>query len=233
MPPAKVLVVDDEPDVVSFLRVWLEAGGYEVHGALDGQEALRLFSRHQPDLSVTDLLMPGMNGFQLISRIREMSDGPILALSVLGSDEHVIRGLDEGADDYLVKPVRRRVFLARVAALLRRGLRPDDSLREYSDDRLTLNYLTHEVLVDGAPRRLAPTEYRLLAFLVQNRHRVVSYGEILQRVWLDEEASLNTLKIHARSLRQKIEEHPENPRLIVNVLKVGYRYRPADPSRHQ
>ena len=227
----KVLVVDDEADLVFLLQGWLEQEGYEVYSASSGEEALKLFYQHKPDLSITDLRMPGMDGFQLISRIREMSDVHVLVFSALGSEENVIRGLELGADEYLVKPVSKRVFLARVRSLLRRaapagGTAPDG----YVDACLTLNFLTHEVQVRGEPLHLRPTEFRLLAYLAQNSDRVLSHPEILNRVWGDEEGSLASLKWYIGSLREKVEEDPQNPLLIVTVPRIGYRYsRPATP----
>lgn len=175
MPATKVLVVDDEPDLVSLLREWLEEDGYEVHTATEGGEALRLFFQHKPTLSIADLRMPGMNGFQLITRIREMSDGHILVLTALGGEEHVIRGLELGADEYLVKPVSKRVFLARVRSLLRRAVAPEEVPSGYSDASLKLNFLTHEVEIRGQSLHLRPTEFRLLAYLAQNSDRVLRH----------------------------------------------------------
>ena len=125
MSQAKVLVVDDEPDLVDLVREWLEDDGYQVYGATDGSQALKLLFEHRPTLTVTDLSMPGMDGLQLISRIRETSDVHIMVLTSLDSEDYVVQGLDLGADDYLVKPVSRRYFLARVRAILRRATPPE------------------------------------------------------------------------------------------------------------
>ena len=226
MSATKVLVVDDEPDLVFLLQDWLEEDGYQVYSATDGAAALRLFFQHRPALSITDLRMPGMNGFQLISRIREMSDVHLLVLSALGGEDHMIRGLDLGADEYLVKPVSRRVFLARVRSLLRRAAPPGEAASGYSDESLTLSFLTHEVLVRGEPIHLRPMEFRLLGCLVQNSDRVIRQQELLDRVWGDQAGSLDSLKWYISSLREKIEENPQSPGLIVTVPRVGYRYLP-------
>lgn len=228
MSTTKVLVVDDEPDLVSILQEWLEDDGHEVYSATNSTEALRLFFQHRPDLSVTDLRMPGMDGFHLISRIREMSDLRVLVLTALGSDEHVVRGLELGADEYLVKPVSRRVFLARVRSVLRRVAPSKDIPSGYSDSSLTMNILTHEVHVRNQSIYLRPTEFRLLAFLVQNSDRVVPHQEILEKVWGDQSGSLDSLKWYISSLREKVEEDPQNPCLIVTVQRVGYRYFPPN-----
>ena len=227
MAPTKV-VVDDEPDLVALLCEWLKGDGYEVYSAADGAEGLRLFFQHRPALTITDLRMPRMDGFQLISRIREMSDVHLLVLTALGSEDHVIRGLDLGADEYLVKPVSMRIFLARVRSLLRRGGATEAAPSGYSDASLTLNSLAHEVVVRGRSLHLRPTEFRLLTFLVQNRDRVVSQREILERVWGSQGGSVDSLKWYISSLRNKVEEDPWNPELILTVPRVGYRYSPPE-----
>ena len=228
MAGARVLVIDDEPDMVSVLREWLEGDGHQVFSSTDGGEALRMFYRHRPDLCITDLTMPGMDGFQLISRIRDMSDCPVVIYTVLGTEDNLIRGLELGADEYLVKPVSTSVLLARVRSLLRRSSRPVEAPTMYSDDHLVLNFRTREVRVQDRQVRLRPTEFRLLALLVQNSHRVVPYQEILNEVWKGQGGSRDSLKSYVSFLREKIEGNPQQPRLIVNVVRVGYRYVPSD-----
>ncbi len=227
MSRSKVLVVDDEPELVLLLQEWLEDDGYEVHVATDPQEALRLFFEHHPALTITDLLMPGMDGFQFITRIREVSDAQVLVLTALESDEHMIRGLGLGADDHLVKPVSRRVLLARVSALLRRAGPTEAAPSGYSDSLVSLNFLTHEALIRGQPVKFGPTEFRLLAYLCQNSGRVVGHQELLDRAWGRSYGSSASLKWYVHSLRGKVEEDPRNPELIVTVPGMGYRYRPA------
>ncbi len=219
----KVLVVDDEPDVVLLLRDWLEDDGYEVHTATNGKKALKMLFDHRPALAVTDLRMPGMDGFQLISRIREMSDIHILVLTAFDNEEYVVRGLGLGADDFLVKPVPKRAFLARVRAILRRA-QSDAVPSGYTDASVSLSFLTHEAHMRGEPVALTPTEFRLLAFLCQNRDRVVAHQELLDRVWGSKGGSLDSLKWYIHSLREKVEEEPKSPRLILTVPGVGYRY---------
>ena len=228
MPQLKVLVVEDEVDLADLLRDWLQDDGFEAYAATDAAEALRLFFQHHPDLTITDLRMPGMDGFELISRIREMSDAHVLVLTALDSEEYMIRGLGLGADEYLVKPVSRRALLARVRALLRRAGPVEESPSGYSDTSVKLNFLTHEGQIRDQPLNLRPTEFRLLAFLCKNGDRVVSQEEILNRVWGDQVGSPDSLKWYIHSLRGKMEEDPRNPRLIVTVPGVGYRYRPVD-----
>ena len=227
MTPPKLLAVDDEPELVALLREWLEEDGYEVYGATDAGEALQLFYQNHPALTITDLRMPGMDGFQLITRFREMSDAHVLVLTALDTEENLVRGLGLGADDYLVKPVSRKEFIARVRALLRR-VPAEEVISGYSDSSLELNFLAHEAHVRGQTVNLTPTEFRLLGFLCQNSDRVVGHQELLNRVWGELEGSLDSLKWYVRSLREKVEEEPGDPHLILTVPGVGYRYRSPD-----
>jgi DNA-binding response OmpR family regulator len=179
-------------------------------------------------LSITDLRMPGMDGFQLISRIREMSDAHVLVLTALDSEENVIRGLELGADEYLVKPISKREFLARVRSIVRRAATPEDVTTGYSDSILSLNFLTHEAQLRGGPIHLRPTEFRLLAYLVRNQERVIAHRDILDGVWGTQEGSTDSLKWYISALREKLEEDPQRPSLIVTVPRVGYRYFPPE-----
>lgn len=221
---ASVLVVDDEVEVVSLLSEWLREAGYTVHGCCDGKEALRAFFEKHPDLSVVDIRMPGLDGFTLISRIRELSNRAVLVLSALAGTEDVVRGLDLGADEYLVKPVAREVFLARVRSLLRRASPEPEVPQTYTDAALHINLRAREVYVRGERVHLLPTEYRLLTLLVLKQDSVLTYEEILDQVWGKGEGSLDSLKWYVSSLRQKLEETPSTPRLILNVRSAGYRY---------
>ena len=226
VPPTKILVVDDEPELVSILNEWLEGDGYEVFQSTEGRDALRLFYNHRPALVITDLRMPGMDGFKLISRIREISDTHILALTALGREDHIVRGLQLGADEYVVKPVPRREFLARVQSLVRRAVSLTEGPSTYSDPYVVLNFLTHEVHVRGENVRLRPTEFRLLSFMVQNNDRVLRHQELVENVWTDQGGSLDSLKWYISSLREKLEEDPKSPRLILTLPRLGYRYLP-------
>lgn len=230
---AQILVVDDEPEVVVVLREWLEEAGYTVFGSTSPLEGLRLFFDHRPDLTVLDILMPGMDGFQVISRVREFSEHGILVLSALASEDSIVRGLNLGADEYLVKPVGREVFLARVASLLRRVQRvPAKSDSIYNDPALNIDFATHSVRIRGHDAHLRPLEFRLLSALVQNQDRMLTYEEILDQVWGSGEGSLDSLKWYVSALRRKVEEDPQSPALILNVRSAGYRYfRPSEGMR--
>ena len=228
MANTKILVVDDEPGARSLLQVWLEEVGHEVYTASDGWDALEVFSQQLPVLTIVDMRMPGMDGFHLISHIREISDAYILAVTALSEEEHLIRGLEVGADEYLVKPIKKRELLARVRTLLRRAEPPSNATMNYSDELLSLNILAHEASVLGKNLKLRPTEFRLLTFLALNSDRVVSHQELLDRVWNDSGGSLDSLKWYVSSLRTKIDDLSTGAKVIVTVPRVGYRYRPPD-----
>ncbi|MBI4299085.1 MAG: response regulator transcription factor [Chloroflexi bacterium] len=224
----KILVVDDEPHIVNMLKEWLEEEGYRVCVASKATEALRLFFDQHPALSIVDLRMPGMDGFQLISRLRELSGSRILILSALTGDEAVVRGLNVGADEYVFKPVSREPFLARVRAIMRQDRQQAGELISgYADGVLSLNVPAHSVTVAGQQIHLSPLEFRLLAYLVQHRQRVISHDELLNRVWGTELGSLDSLKWYVSSLRRKLQVDPGLPQLIVNERGLGYRYHPA------
>jgi DNA-binding response OmpR family regulator len=224
-PAAKILVVDDEPDVVEVLTLWMEDASYKVFSTTQPTEALRLFFEHRPDLTIVDIRMPGMDGFQVIGRLRELSEHAILVLSALTSEESIVKGLNLGADEYLTKPVSREIFLARVASLLRRIQRSKaETPATYGDTVLSIDYATREVRVRGEEVHLRPLEFRLLTTLVQNQDRMLTYEEILDRVWGAGEGSLDSLKWYVSSLRRKVEVDPQDPWLIRNVRMAGYRY---------
>ena len=225
-----ILLADDESNMLSMFQEWLEEDGYQVYPVVDGQDALRLFFDHKPMLSITDLRMPNMDGFQLISRIREVSDAHVLVVTALGDEEHMIRGLDLGADDYMVKPVSRRVFLARVRSLMKRAVPGDESPPVYDDGLLKLDYLTHEAHIGESYVKLRPMEFKLLGYLVQNQDHVAAPNDILDGVWGQGAGSLDSLKWYVSALRAKIEEDPANPELILTVPRVGYRYCPRNPT---
>lgn len=225
MPDGKILVVDDEPVVTDLLEEWLESAGYQVIVASGGLAGIKEFFNAHPDLAVIDILMPGLDGFELSQRIREVSQIPIIVLSARGQEVDKVRALQLGADDYLVKPIGRKEFLARVAAALRRAkMTPVDLEHNYADGDISLDFRKHEVYVRGAPVTLTPIEYRLLAYFVQNTDQVVTLQQLWDRVWGWDAGSLDSVKWHISYLRKKIEEDPENPRLILTVRGVGYRY---------
>lgn len=220
----RILVADADPNNVSELTEWLEGEGYEVISAADGTTALRIFFENEPALTILDLRMDDMAGFQLISRIWEMSDTPTLVLSALGREDHMVRGLDLTTDQYVVKPVSKDTFLARVSLLLGDNVPVQEQASVHSDSALTLNFRTHEAFVRGRPVHLLPTEFRLLSLLVRNDKKVVSHQEILKVVWRGKGGSMDSLKWYVSSLRKKLEDDARNPRELVTVRNLGYCY---------
>jgi two-component system KDP operon response regulator KdpE len=228
MAEKKILVVDDEPTFVRLVSKTLTHKGYEVLTAGDGQEALRLMFAHQPDLVLLDVVMPKMDGWQTCSRIREMADVPIVILTGRQKSEtDIVRGLDYGADDYLIKPVGSRELVARVRAILRRAELPSslEAKKEitYSDAFLTVNIAERKVIVNGERVRLTPTEFKLFALLLENAGRVLTHKQLLEKVWGWEYVDdIDHVRIYIWHLRQKIEPDPAHPRYIIAEPGVGY-----------
>ena len=164
---------------------------HDVTTASNGWDALEIFVERKPALMITDLRMPGMDGFQLIRRIREISNTHVIALTAMGGEEHTVMGFDLGADEYLVKPVSKRVFLARVRSMLRRAVSDEELTLKYEDSILMMDFRSHETQVKGESLHLRPTEFKLLAFLVQNSDRVLTHQELLDRVWGDHQGSFS------------------------------------------
>jgi two-component system KDP operon response regulator KdpE len=227
----KILVVDDNHHLLESLRDCLEEEGYHAVTASDGHEAMRSFYAERPDLVLLDVTMPKLDGWQVCQRIREMSDLPIVMLTANGEKEAIVRGLDMGADDYVVKPFVLEVLLARVRAALRRtGSEADVSENgAYSDDHLSIDLIGRRVVVDSQVVRLTPTEYKLLALLVENRGRVLPFDQILEAVWGPDYASeTDYVRTYIWHLRRKIEPDPKDPRYLQNELEVGYRFQPQE-----
>ena len=229
----KILVVDDEPAFVRLVKQTLTHKGYEVLTAGDGQEALRLVFADKPDLVLLDVVMPKMDGWQTCSRIREVTDVPIVMLTgKQKSEADIVRGLDYGADDYLIKPVGSRELVARVRAILRRAELPSSlkTNREitYSDAVLTVNIAERKVIVNGERVRLTPTEFKMFALLLENAGRVLTHKQLLERVWGWEYVDdIDHVRIYIWHLRQKIEPDPAHPRYIIAEPSVGYYFRKA------
>ncbi len=226
-----VLIVDDEPGFINMVGKVLAHQGYTVASAADGQEALRLMFTRKPDLVLLDVMMPRMNGWQTCRRIREVSDVPVIMLTgQQKSEADIVRGLDYGADEYLIKPVSSRELSARVRAVLRRAELPS-SLEagggvDYSDDHLTVDIAKRHVTVDGERVRLTPTEFRLLALLVKNAGRVLTHQQLLEAVWgWEYQDDIDHVRIYIWHLRQKIEPEASQPRYIITEPGVGYYFR--------
>jgi DNA-binding response OmpR family regulator len=223
-----ILLVDDDFQVLEMLKEWLEEQDYQVTTAATAEGALKLFYELRPTLSIVDLRMPGMNGFQLIRRIRELSEAPVMILSALGEDVDQVRGLDVGADEYVIKPVSREPFLARVRSLLRRAGAPEEATTHYRDALLELDTPTHTVSVAGEPVHVSPLEFKLLSYPVNARHRIATHDELLNEVWDTELGSQDSLKWYVSSLRRKLESSAHSHNMIRNVRGLGYQYVPPE-----
>ncbi len=223
----KILVVDDDPKMQRLLQYSFTQAGAEVVLATDGEEALRQFYQHRPDLVVLDVMMPKLDGWETCRRIRDLAETPVLIVTARGREEDILRGFENGADDYVTKPFSLQVLVARVGALLHRASLPPVTAAPviYSDDYLTVDLEANRVLVDGQPVRLTATEYRLLAYMVENAGRILSPRQILERVWGWEYADdVDYVRVYIWHLRQKLERDPKSPRYLVTEHGLGYRF---------
>lgn len=223
-----VLVVDDEPRMVRFISMNLELEGFRVVSASNGLEAVRVLVKEMPDLVLLDIMMPGIDGFETLRRIREVSQVPVIFLSVKGEEGDRVRGLDLGADDYITKPFSPRELVSRIRAVLRRTEgRPDSGRNEVVvDEDLRIDFDQRKVVVRGNEVRLRPTEYRLLHQFVSNPGKLLTYETLLSRVWGPEYRDEDHyVRLYVTYLRQKIEKDPKNPRYILSERGLGYRFK--------
>jgi len=224
---SRVLVVDDEPMVLEVVTAYLERDGYRVSTATNGSEALAAVESMRPDLLVLDVMLPEIDGFDLLGRIRRTSDMPVILLTARTEEPDRVLGLELGADDYVVKPFSPRELAARVRSVLRRAQpRTGESTLEF--DGMKIDSSTREVSVGGEVIATTPKEFDLLAFLAASPRQVFSRAQLLEQVW-DSSADYqdpSTVTVHVRRLRQKLEADAENPRWLHTVWGVGYRFEP-------
>ena len=223
----KILVVDDEKRIVHFIRLNLEHDGFEVLAAYNGTEALKRVREDLPDLVLLDVMLPDMDGFEVLRLIREVSDVPVIMVTAKGEEEDIVRGLELGADDYITKPFSPRELVSRIRAVLRRyeAVRGGMGDVVVVDDRLKIDFARRQVWVDGKPIKLRPTEYRLLYHLVKNAGWVLTYEQLLRKVWgYEYRDEHHYVRLYINYLRQKIEEDPSNPKYILTEHGVGYRF---------
>jgi two-component system KDP operon response regulator KdpE len=218
-----VLVIDDERQIRRLLQVTLESNGYRVSTAATGEEGMVQVNMNRPDLVVLDLTLPDLDGTELLRRIREWATIPILILSARTSEQDIIKCLDSGADDYLVKPFRSGELLARVRAALRHrpSILPTNTFRQGA---VTVDLDARAVSKEGEPVKLTSTEYSLLALFVRNAGRVLTHRYILEQVWgpaFAEESQYT--RVYVRQLRKKLEDDPARPKLILTESGIGYR----------
>ncbi|MBU2026443.1 MAG: response regulator [Proteobacteria bacterium] len=226
----KILIADDEKDIVELIAYNLEQEGFTVSKALDGRRAWELVNAEKPDLVILDLMMPAMPGMEVCRMIRRQDSTatlPIIMLTAKSDPVDKILGLEVGADDYLTKPFHVRELIARVRAVLRRSERkPDDDLLESFDfNGLQVNFKSYQVTVDGLPVKLSSREFKLLQFFIGHPGRVYSREQLLDRVWGDDAfVEPRTVDVHISRLRGAIEPDQSNPKYILTVRGIGYKF---------
>jgi DNA-binding response OmpR family regulator len=221
-----ILVVDDEERMVRFIRLNLEHDGFQVIEAFNGTQAIDKVRSSLPDLILLDVMMPDVDGFEVLRIIREVSSVPVIMLTAKGEEDDRVRGLELGADDYVTKPFSPRELVSRVRAVLRRT---DTTSSIHGiievDDRLKLDFDRREIWVEDELVKLRPTEYRLLYHLVQNAGWVVSHDQLLAKVWgYEYRDEPHYVRLYINYLRKKLEKDPSNPKYILTERGVGYRF---------
>ena len=222
----RILVVDDEPRMIGFIRMNLELEDHHVIEAHSGIEALDAVRTQLPDLVLLDVMMPELDGFETLRMLREFSDIPVIMLTAKGEENDKVYGLELGADDYITKPFGPRELSSRIKAIFRRIEKPttDEAILEV-DDRLSVDFNQREVIVNGEHIKLRPTEYRLLYHLIKNAGWTVPHDQLLQKVWgYEYRDEAHYVRLYVNYLREKIEEDPSNPRYIITERGVGYRF---------
>lgn len=226
---ATILVCDDDKEIVDAIEIYLVQEEFSVIKAYDGEQAVEMLKKNKVDLILLDIMMPVMDGIQAAVKIRKISSVPIIMLSAKSEDTDKILGLNMGADDYVTKPFNPLELIARIKSQLRRYTKLSNNVKEnnavFSSGGLVMNTETKEVFVDDEPVKLTPIEYRILLLLVKNQGRVFSIDEIYENIWNEEPfaSSDNTVAVHIRHIREKIEINPREPKYLKVVWGVGYK----------
>lgn len=223
----RILVIDDEPDLVNLVKAVLKREGAQVFTAANGRDGLDQLHNHQPDLVLLDIMMPGLPGFDTCSRIIESSKTPVIFLTARTGDTDIVNGLNLGAVDYVTKPFTPKVLIARIHAVLRflEQVNAGSPAVIYEDDYLKIDLDTRQVSVKGEPVRLTATEYSLLSYLFQHADQVSTFADILEHVWGPAyRSSTNYVHVYVSRLRKKIEQNPRQPRYLLSDAGVGYRF---------
>mgnify|MGYP000977228603 CR=1 FL=1 len=231
-----ILVCDDEKDIVAALKIYLEADGYCVHAAYTGADALKIVREEPVQLALMDIMMPGMDGITAMAKLREFTNIPVILLTAKSEDSDKILGLSVGADDYITKPFGSMELLARVHANLRRyeqilqlknaaavSQKETEEAHTLTAGGLELDLYTKQLTVDGKNVKLTPKEYAILELLMRSPGRVYSAEQIYENVWKEEAINTETIMVHVRKLREKIEVNPRNPRYLKVVWGIGYK----------
>lgn len=226
----KILIVEDEKDIAIAIEAYLSNQGYKVYIANDGIEGLETLKKEEVHLAIVDVMMPRMNGITFVMKLRQNHDFPVIMLSAKSEEVDKIMGLNIGADDYVTKPFRPLELLARVNSQLRRYSRFLNMLQKeeineniFTAGGLELNLDTKEVFVDEKLVKMTPSEFKILSLLIKNKGRVFSADEIYERVWNEEAINTDTIMVHVRNIREKIEINPKNPKYLKVVWGVGYK----------
>ncbi len=223
----KILVVDDEERMARFIRLNLEHDGFQVIECYKGMQAIGLLRDKMPDVVLLDVMLPDVDGFEVLQLIREVSSVPVIMLTAKGEEEDRVKGLELGADDYVTKPFSPKELVSRVRAVLRRSdqsATTGEGIIEV-DEHLKLDFGRREIRLDGELIKLRPTEYRLLYHLVKNAGWVMTYDQILAKVWgYEYRDEPHYVRLYVNYLRQKLEKDPANPKYILTERGVGYRF---------
>jgi len=223
----RILVVDDEERMVRFIRMNLEHDGFQVSEAFNGKQAIQKIRDVTPDLILLDVMMPDLDGFEVLETVREVSQVPVIMLTAKGEEDDRVRGLELGADDYVTKPFSPRELVSRVKAVLRRTEGATGSMHGLIevDERLKIDFDRREIWLEGKLVKLRPTEYRMLYHLVQNAGWVVTHDQLLTKVWgYEYRDEPHYVRLYINYLRQKLEATPSEPRYILTERGVGYRF---------
>jgi len=223
----RILVVDDEERMVRFIRMNLEHDGFQVSEAFNGKQAIQKIRDVTPDLILLDVMMPDLDGFEVLEMVRDVSQVPVIMLTAKGEEDDRVRGLELGADDYVTKPFSPRELVSRVKAVLRRTEGATGSMHGLIevDERLKIDFDRREIWLEGKLVKLRPTEYRMLYHLVQNAGWVVTHDQLLTKVWgYEYRDEPHYVRLYINYLRQKLEADPSNPKYILTERGVGYRF---------
>jgi two-component system KDP operon response regulator KdpE len=219
----QVLVIDDEIQIRRFLRISLQSQGYQTHEAAQGDEGIAVAAQLRPDLIILDMGLPDMDGLDVLRRIREWTNTPIIILSVRDTDRDKVMALDAGADDYLTKPFSTDELLARIRVAVRHAA-PAEDTPVFEVGELRVDFTRRLVTVKGAPVKLTPTEYALLRLMIQHAGKVLTHRQILREVWgRAYENETHYLRVYFAQLRQKLEADPTRPTIFLTESGVGYR----------
>jgi two-component system KDP operon response regulator KdpE len=221
----KILLVEDDVEFLNLTRTWLQNAGYEIFTAGDGIEGMRRVYSSRPDLVILDANIPKMDGWEVCRRIRDMSDIPVLMVTVNGQKADRLKGFTLGVDDYLTKPVDFHELIARVQAILRRSrsATPEDKPKTFNNGDIEVDWASRQVWVRGERVKLSPTEFKIMSCLIKNRGWIVTHEQLLEKAWgPNYVGDKSFVKLYIRYLRQKIEENPHKPKIIMTERGVGY-----------